>query len=50
MNKISVYRPIFIYANFISRVISGSLYQIFHFRKFILHNDTNKKFDYSIDQ
>lgn len=52
MNKIPVYRPIFICDNFILRVLSqinNALYLIFHFKKLILHNDTIQKFDYDID-
>lgn len=48
MNKIPVYRPIFIRDNFILRVLSqinNTLYLIFHFKKLILHNDTIQKFD-----
>lgn len=53
MNKIPVYRPIFIRDNFIFRVLSqinNTLYLIFHFKKLILHNDTIQKFDYNIDR
>lgn len=53
MNKIPVYRPIFIRDNFILRVLSkinNTLYLIFHFKKLILHNDTIQKFDYNIDR
>lgn len=53
MNKIPVYRPIFIRDNFILRVlrqINNTLYLIFHFKKLILHNDTIQKFDYNIDR
>lgn len=53
MNKISVYRPIFIRDNFILRVLSqinNTLYVIFHFKKLILHNDTIQKLDYNIDR
>lgn len=52
MNKIPVYRPIFIRDNFILRVLSqmnNTLYLIFHFKKLILNNDTIQKFDYNID-
>lgn len=50
MNKIPVYRPIFIRDNFILRVLNNTLYLIFHFKKLILHNDTIQKFDYNIDR
>lgn len=53
MNKIPVYRPIFIRDNFILRVLSkinNTPYLIFHYKKLILHNDTIQKFDYNIDR